>query len=39
MSCSRKDAKIAKTQRQVKFLGRVRVFDPALRLCDLCAFA
>ncbi len=30
---SRKDAKIAKTQRRVNFFSRVRVFDPPLRLC------
>ncbi len=36
---SRKGAKDAKAQRQVKCFGRVPDFDPPLRLCVLCVFA
>jgi len=36
---SRKGAKIAKSQRRVKYSDTPEEFDPSLRLCDLCAFA
>jgi hypothetical protein len=39
VNISRKDAKIAKTQRRIKDQDAIQEFDPPLRLGDLCVFA